>query len=169
VPDIASVADLGWDGGFMAIASNSLLPMIQLAITPVILITGLGSLMLTMTNRLGRIVDRTRILAGQAQAAKDDSRRHVEAQLRILYRRAKFVRKAVIFNTLGMFTSGLLVVVIFVSALAGVEAAPLILTLFMAAIACLLTALGFFLSDINLTLKALGLEVQRSLEDPTIT
>jgi hypothetical protein len=148
----------------MPIASNSLLPMIQLAITPVILITGLGSLMLTMTNRLGRIVDRTRILAGQAQAAKDETRAHVEAQLRILYRRAKFVRLAVMFNTLSMFTSGTLVVVIFVSALAGMEAGPLILALFMAAIGFLLTALGYFLSDINLTLRALGLEVEKALD-----
>ncbi|MEO0055776.1 MAG: hypothetical protein RLZZ50_1723, partial [Verrucomicrobiota bacterium] len=53
----------------MALASHALLPLIQSAITPVILITGLGSLLLTMTNRLGRIVDRTRILAGQARLA----------------------------------------------------------------------------------------------------
>ncbi|CAM3017934.1 DUF2721 domain-containing protein [Rariglobus hedericola] len=152
----------------MAIESNSLLPMIQLAITPVILITGLGSLMLTMTNRLGRIVDRTRILAGQTHAAKDDTRGLLEAQLRILYRRAKFVRLAVMFNTLGMFTSGMLVVVIFVSALAGVEAAPLILALFMGAIGFLLTALGYFLSDINLTLRALGMEVDRALAEPAV-
>lgn len=149
----------------MAIASNSLLPLIQLAITPVILITGLGSLMLTMTNRLGRIVDRTRILAGQAQAAKDEARRHIEAQLRILYRRAKFVRLAVMFNTLGMFTSGLLVVAIFVGALAGVETGPVILALFMGAIVFLLLALGYFLGDINLTLRALGLEVEKALGD----
>jgi len=147
----------------MSVVSNSLLPMIQLAITPVILITGLGSLMLSMTNRLGRIVDRTRIQAGQVQTAKDGDRGHAEAQLRILYRRAGLVRRAVMFNTLSMFTSGLLVVVIFVSALAGVEAGPLILALFMGAIGFLLTALGFFLSDINLALKALGLEVDRAL------
>ncbi|MFA6286832.1 MAG: DUF2721 domain-containing protein [Opitutaceae bacterium] len=151
----------------MSVVSNSLLPMIQLAITPVILITGLGSLMLSMTNRLGRIVDRTRIQAGQVQAAKEGDRAHVEAQLRILYRRAGLVRRAVMFNTLSMFTSGLLVVVIFVSALAGVEAGPLILALFMGAIGFLLTALGFFLSDINLALKALGLEVDRALAKPS--
>lgn len=152
----------------MPIVSNSLLPMIQLAITPVILITGLGSLMLTMTNRLGRIVDRTRILAGQAQSAKEDLRPHIEAQLRIMYHRAKFVRRAVIFNTLSMFTSGLLVVVIFISALAGIEAGPLILLLFMGAIGFLLTALWFFLRDINLTLRALGLEVDRALAQPPV-
>lgn len=152
----------------MALASNALLPMIQLAITPVILITGLGSLMLSMTNRFGRIVDRTRILAVQAQAAKDDTRPHIEAQLRILYRRAQLVRRAVIFNTLGMFTSGLLVVVIFVSALAGMEAGLLILALFMSAIAFLLAALGYFLNDINLALKALGLEVDKALDHPPL-
>jgi len=74
----------------------------------------------------------------------------------------------VMFNTLSMFTSGMLVVVIFVSALAGVEAGPLILAFFMGAIGFLLTALGFFLSDINLTLKALGLEVERALNHPPI-
>lgn len=152
----------------MALASNALLPMIQLAITPVILITGLGSLMLSMTNRFGRIVDRTRILAVQAQGAKDDTRPHIEAQLRILYRRAQLVRRAVIFNTLGMFTSGTLVVVIFVSALAGVEAGLLILALFMGAIAFLLAALGYFLHDINLALKALGLEVDKALDHPPL-
>ncbi len=140
--------------------------MIQLSITPVILITGLGSLMLSMTNRLGRIVDRTRILAGQTQAAKDDSRGHVEAQLIILYRRAKLVQRAVIYNTLGMFTSGLLVIVIFVSALAGIEAGVLILALFMGAIGFLLAALGYFLSDVNLALKALGLEVDKAVGQP---
>ena len=148
--------------------SNSLLPMIQLAITPVILITGLGSLMLSMTNRLGRIIDRTRIQAGQVQAAKDDGRAHIEAQLRILYRRAGLVRRAVMFNTLSMFTSGLLVVVIFVSALVGMETGPLILALFMGAIGCLLTALGYFLTDINLALKALGLEVEKALDHPPV-
>jgi hypothetical protein len=38
-------------------------PVIQLAITPVILIAGMGALMITLTNRMARIVDRTRILA----------------------------------------------------------------------------------------------------------
>lgn len=50
-------------------ALTSFLPSIQLAITPVILISGMGALMLTLTNRMGRIVDRTRALAGALHAA----------------------------------------------------------------------------------------------------
>ena len=149
----------------MALVSDELLPMIQLAITPVILITGLGSLMLTMTNRLGRIVDRTRILAGQARTATGEERVHVESQLRILFRRAKLVRMAVSLATLSMFVSGLLVVVIFLSALLGIEAGPVLLGLFVTAIGLLLGALVCFLRDINVTLTALGLEVRRALPD----
>jgi hypothetical protein len=51
-----------------ALTSETLLPIIQLSITPVILISGEGALMLTLTNRMGRIVDRTRSLAGQVRA-----------------------------------------------------------------------------------------------------
>ena len=53
----------------MALAPDKLLPTIQLAITPVILITGLGSLLITMTNRMGRVVDRTRIARSSSRRA----------------------------------------------------------------------------------------------------
>lgn len=153
--------------GRMALGSDSLLPMIQLAITPVILITGLGSLLLTMTNRLGRIVDRTRILAGQARTAvPGDERAHIESQLRILFRRAGLVRMAVSLAATSMFVSGLLVVAIFLSALLRIEAGFALLGLFVAAIALLLGALVYFLRDINQALHALGLEVHRAMPDP---
>src|SRR3954468_4906495 len=53
---------------------NQFLSVIQIAITPVILISGIGALMLTLTNRLGRIVDRTRALAGQMHGANGPDR-----------------------------------------------------------------------------------------------
>jgi hypothetical protein len=148
--------------------SESLLPTIQLSITPVILITGLGSLLLTMTNRMGRVVDRTRILAGQAQAAAGRERVHIEGQLKIMYRRAKIVRLAVTLGAASMFCSGLLVVAIFGNAVFGTNIAAGILGLFVMSILLLLGALGAFLRDIFLSLNALGLEVERALDHPPI-
>ena len=63
--------------GMDFLRQEQLLQIIQLAITPVILITGLGSLLLTMTNRMARIVDRSRALAGQLRAAAPEERPHV--------------------------------------------------------------------------------------------
>lgn len=149
---------------FMPIPEN-LLPTIQLAITPVILIAGIGSLLLTMTNRMGRIVDRTRILAGLAHGARTNpaERSHVEAQLRVMYRRAGLVRKAVSFAGLSMTSSGLLIMTIFADVLTGSGLDVFILALFCLSIAFLLVGLFFFLRDIHLSLKALGLEVERAL------
>lgn len=158
-----------WRGVGMEIAvSESLLPTIQLSITPVILITGIGSLLLSMTNRMGRVVDRTRILAGQAQGASGAERIHLENQLRILYARAKIVRLAVTLGVASMFCSGLLVVAIFLNAILQANLAVFILTLFMTSIGLLLGALGAFLRDIFMSLNALGLEVERALDHPPI-
>src|SRR5688572_3402134 len=62
---------------------SEFLKVIQLAITPVILLTGVGALMLTLTNRLGRVVDRTRALAGQMRQGAAEERAHFEGQLEI--------------------------------------------------------------------------------------
>ena len=52
-----------------ALPASQLLPTIQAAVTPVILISGMGLLLLTMTNRMGRIMDRTRAYAAQIHKA----------------------------------------------------------------------------------------------------
>lgn len=142
---------------------ETLLPIIQLSITPVILITGLGSLLLTMTNRMARIVDRSRALAVQLRGAALEDRPHVEQQLRIMYRRASLIRAAVTFNALSMLCSGLLVVLIFIGAMTGRQMAPGIALLFFASVGCLVLALVAFLRDIYMSLWALRLEVERAL------
>jgi hypothetical protein len=149
----------------MALMQEGALPLIQLAVTPVILITGLGSLLLTMTNRLGRVVDRTRILAGQVRTADAAERSHLRTQLRIMYRRAKLVRLAVTLAATSMFISGLLVVVIFFSALLGKAFSHVIVGLFVTAVLFLLGSLAAFIRDIFISLVAVGSEVDRVLQE----
>ncbi len=142
--------------------STNLLPVIQLAITPVILISGMGALMLTMTNRMGRIVDRTRTLAGQTRAATVPAEReHLEHQLEIMWRRARLIRRAVTYNGLSMLVACLLVVAIFIDSIVGPGLAVAILGLFALSILLLIAGLVSFLWDISVSLNALQLEVRR--------
>lgn len=145
-------------------AASTLLPIIQLAITPVILISGVGALMLTLTNRMGRIVDRTRILAGQVRQAGPAAaeRAHLVNQLEILWRRAKLIRQAVTFAGLSMLVACGLVLVIFINAVLARELAGLGLALFMTSILLLIAALVAFLRDIHASLHALHLEVLKA-------
>jgi hypothetical protein len=140
----------------------TLVEIIQLAITPVILISGMGALMLTLTNRMGRIVDRTRSLAGLVRAAAGPDRAHHEEQLDILWRRALLIRRAVTFNGLSMLVACVLVVVVFTGVVLGWNIEVAVIVLFEASLVLLIASLVTFLQDIFLSLRALRLEVDQA-------
>ncbi len=137
-----------------------LIPVLQTAIGPVILISGVGLLLLTMTNRLGRAIDRARILAAELPTAGDASRRVVERQLRILWGRARLIRVAIILVSTSALAAALLIIVIFLTALWQLEIAWLISALFVVCMACLIASLMLFIHDINQSLAALKLELE---------
>jgi hypothetical protein len=138
------------------------LPIIQTAITPVILLSGVGALMITLTNRMGRIVDRTRTLAGQAQTAAAASRAPIDEQLAIMWRRARLVRHAVTFAGLSMLLACVLVMVIFVDAFFERRFGLEMVVIFGASVGALILALVWFLRDIWMSLWALKIEVDRA-------
>jgi len=142
---------------------ESLLPLIQLSITPVILISGLGSLVIAMTNRMGRIVDRSRNLAGLARQTSETERPHIEHQLRIMFRRAKLMRLSMTLVVSSMFVSGLLMMLIFLSALSGLDLAWILLSVFLIAVLLMLGGLAAFVMDLWVSLAALNAEVRRAI------
>lgn len=144
------------------VVTSSALPIIQTAITPVILLSGVGALMITLTNRMARIVDRTRILAGQAQQAAEGARAHIDEQLAIMWRRAKLLRLAVTFAGLSMLLSCVLVMVIFVDAFLDRRFGFEMVLIFGVSVMSLILSLFAFLRDIWMSLWALRIEVDRA-------
>ena len=84
-----------------ALGPEHVLEVIQAAIAPVVLISGVGLLLLTLSGRLGRIVDRTRIVASERNQADGERRGHLEQQLAILGHRARLVRLALALSASG--------------------------------------------------------------------
>jgi len=142
--------------------ADPLLPIIQASVTPVILISGLGLLLLTMTNRMGRIVDRTRAYAEQLRQAAEGERRVLEVRLEHTWRRAKLVRLALTLATSSMLASSALVAAIFIGATLHADLSGLLLVLFLASIALLVASLIAFLRDIFVSLAALRHEVHEA-------
>ncbi|MGA2605707.1 MAG: DUF2721 domain-containing protein, partial [Verrucomicrobiia bacterium] len=60
-----------------------LIPVLQTAVGPTILISGVGLLLLTMTNRLARTIDRARATARELADASEEDRRKGREQLRV--------------------------------------------------------------------------------------
>jgi hypothetical protein len=141
---------------------QQLIPVIQTAVGPVILISGVGLLLLSMTNRFGRIVDRSRLLARELPAATVAEREFLTVQLTILYRRARIIRLAIILATASVLLAGLLVISLFLAALLHLEAALLVTLCFILCMAALIGSLIGFLLDLQVSLTALRVELAQA-------
>jgi hypothetical protein len=137
---------------------TDLIPTLQLSISPVILISGVGLIMLSMTNRYGRIIDRVRILTRDLPGATDEIRDCILAQLKIMSVRAHLVRAAIALAGLSVLLAALLIISLFLGALLQIPVAGAIVTQFILCMLSLILSLILFISDINLSLKALWLE-----------
>ena len=144
---------------------NEIVPVLQVAIGPVILISGVGLLLLTMTNRLGRAIDRARQLKGELPERTEQDRQQVLAQVAIIYRRARTLRLGITLAALSALLASALIIVLFVTALRHSEAGMLVSIIFIACMASLLLSLVAFIRDINLSLHALKLELENVKPD----
>jgi len=142
---------------------SELIPLLQVAVGPVILISGVGLLLLSLTNRFGRAVDRSRQLIHELRAAGEPDRRHLRSQVEILYRRAHLIQISIILGATSVLFAALLIITLFFTALMQWGSAVilgLLVSLFF--MTCLLTLIGSivtFIVDIHLSLKALKLEM----------
>jgi CBS domain containing-hemolysin-like protein len=138
---------------------TNLIPVLQIAIGPVILISGVGLLLLTMTNRLGRAIDRARTLYEKLRIETPADQDRTRAQLRILQRRANFIRQAIILATVSILLAALLIISLFFAALLRLDVGWLILLSFSGCLLALIGSLLAFIRDVNQSLLALKLEL----------
>lgn len=143
----------------MPFSVDELIPILQVAIGPVILISGIGLLLLSMTNRYGRTIDRARQLAAELRMDDAHDRGRVVAQVKILLRRARLIRRAIIQASLSLLLAAFLIIVLFLTALFGLEDALLISAIFTGCMVALITSLITFIQDLNLSLLALHMDV----------
>lgn len=139
---------------------DQLVPILQLAIGPVILISGVGLLLLTLTNRFGRLLDRARLLHRDPGGAFAKSS-EVNAQIDILHRRSSILRLSIILAAITVLLVAVIILALFVAALFRLEAGWLIVVLFCVSQVSLIGSMLAFIRDMNLALAAVRLEIQR--------
>ena len=144
---------------------REIIPVLQVAIGPVILISGVGLLLLTMTNRLGRAIDRARALAQDLRERREPDREQVLAQVVIIYRRARVIRLTIALAALSVLLAAVLIIALFLSALSKWDQGLLIGLVFIVSMAALIASLLTFIYDIHLSLVALRLELKQVKPD----
>ncbi len=143
----------------MTTTLSRLIPDIQVAVGPVILISGVGLLLLTMTNRYGRIIDRARVLAERLPGSAGADRAQMMDQIAILRVRARVMRRSITLATFNVFFVSVLIIVLFLASMLEWEAAPLLVALFVLGLLCLIASLIEFIRDVFLSLNAVEVEL----------
>ncbi len=91
--------------------------VIQIALTPVFLFSGVATLLNVLSTRLARVADRVDAIAARLEVADERDRRNVERRLAFLQRRSKALDIAVILAGLGGMSTLLAAGLLFVDGL----------------------------------------------------
>ncbi len=145
---------------------NDLIGTLQLSISPVILISGVGLILLSLTNRFGRTVDRTRQLSVEYRSSSGTDKERILSELKILSVRAKVIRSSNFLAVLSVLFVSILIIGLFVSALYHLTITHLLVTLFILSIISLILSLFLFIYDLELSLKALWIELPKEIAHP---
>jgi len=135
-----------------------LIPVLQLSISPVILISGVGLLLLTLTNRFGRMIDRARVL-NQEMLRQPAEAPNLGAQIAILHRRAAILRLAIVLGVTTVLMAAVLILVLFLTALFKLETGFLIVSIFCVGQLSLIGSMAAFIRDTNLSMAAIKMEL----------
>jgi hypothetical protein len=133
---------------------------IQLAIAPVFLLTAIGTLIAVLNVRLGRNVDRRRVIEEDLRRTADnkqtDEQRVRQRETRLLTRRIRLIYFAMLSAGFGALLVCLVVAGSFVGALVAVDISREIAVLFILAMFAVIGCLGMFLREVYLAVTTGG-------------
>ncbi|MEP6779989.1 MAG: DUF2721 domain-containing protein [Gemmatimonadaceae bacterium] len=128
----------------------SITHVIQLALAPVFLFSGVAALLNVLTTRLGRIIDRARQLEEFLPDLTGEHKSSLGDDIATLSQRAKLVNRALSLSTTSALLVCTVVAVLFTSTFFERDASTVIAILFIGAMLCLIAALIHFMREIRL-------------------
>ena len=128
---------------------------IQLAVAPVFLLTGVGATLNVLATRIGRIIDRARIMEERFTQSAPDVATELQLRLTVLSRRARLINRAMVLSVLSGILVALVVVALFVSAVLKLDLALPIAIAFVGALLGLACALILFLREVFIATESL--------------
>lgn len=129
----------------------SIAHVIQLAVAPVFLLSGIAALLNVLSNRLSRIVDRARLLEAQFPHAQPERAEGMRVSLRRLAMRARLASFGIGLCTSSAVLISAVVIVLFLGSLLDANLRTLIAVLFIAAMVCLTAGLLCLLREVYLS------------------
>jgi hypothetical protein len=146
---------------------EELAKVLQMSLSPVALISGVGLLLISMNSRIARAIDRARAISDEPAPAGDVERQQQKVQIEILYCRAVMLRRSITLAVLSILLAAVVALCLFAMYYFEIGLRAVVTTLWGAAIACLVVSLIFLIHDVTLTLRALKLHLEDRKQAPT--
>lgn len=141
---------------------------IQLALAPVFVLVAIGNIMNILSTRLGRVVDRSRILQDMHGSTSGDDHDAVVREIRMVDQRIRIIGRAIMLLVASGLTIGITVAILFLEELLDAKLQQIAAAFFFMAIMLLMSALWLFMRETRLAAAALQipktyLELHREL------
>ena len=140
----------------------TLVQALQASIAPCVLISGDGLLLLSLSNRLSRPIERIRHLCDQIKAHPQRDHHAAQEQISILYKRSEHLRSAISCIIYSISLVSFIVLLLFLSTLYSWPLTFLINVFFILSLLLLTVSMIFFLMDIHGSLDSLKIEIRHS-------
>lgn len=127
--------------------------VIQLAVAPVFMLTAVGTIIAALNMRLGRAVDRRRVLEEGLHALAGSQREDARAELAQIARRIRYVYLAIVGSVLSGLFVCLLIAGAFIGAFIAADLTRMMAALFVLAMLSLIASLLLFLREIFLAVS----------------
>ncbi|WP_372863671.1 DUF2721 domain-containing protein [Spongiibacter sp.] len=128
---------------------------IQQAVAPVFLLAGIGAILNVLTNRLARIIDRSRNLHARLEMVGEEKSASIHSELLVLTSRARVVNRAIGFSTVSALLVCTVIATLFISAVGNWDSGFAVVGLFVLAMMFLIVSLLSFLREIQLATRVI--------------
>ena len=139
---------------------ESLKTFLQNGISPIVLISGVGLILLSLTNRLGRTIDRSRSIVAELEKGETKRIELKIEELKILVKRSRILRGSIASIAFSILCSSLIIPVLVLNALFQIELTLLGILLFLLSVMAIILSAILLFFDVTLTLRALDHEVK---------
>jgi hypothetical protein len=135
--------------------------IIQVALTPIFLLSGIATLLNVFSTRLARVADRAEQITKAIEEAETDDNGNLISQLKHLRRRSIALDAAVLLGAVAAAATCASVFTLFVGALRNSTVASVLFTTFGLAIACTISAIAAFTAEMLMSGSGVRAEMAR--------
>ncbi len=135
---------------------NTIAQVIEVSVAPVFLLAGISGLLMVLTNRLGRTIDRSRSV--QAAITSQELPEHKAAfdrEMASLLKRSRFINLAIYLATVSALLVCLVIIALFLGSLTQINFAKIVASLFIVCMIILSAAFTCFLTEVFIATRRL--------------